>query len=182
MIGYATDFSWLPVEFRTLVQTPFEDREFLMPLNALLIVFLYLRFFFIFITQLWKPLNGLLGWLVLPLGQSSLLTFIMHLVAIPILWATPGVSEELPLSVATLWNLYYLGIIYFSVRLYGWWRNSVLESTTSGRKIASHLPIIFTSLTLILFLGAGAVNAEPNWEWEDEHYYEEYEEFEEWDD
>ena len=39
-------------------------------------------FFFLLVTQLWRPIHRLTGWLLLPLGQASLLAYGLHLIVI----------------------------------------------------------------------------------------------------
>lgn len=95
---------------------PLGLREFEMPLLPLLVVLLYLRVGWIVADALWVPLKAALGWLLLPLGEASLFTFIMHLLAIPIVinlswWPDEDVSR----LTATVWVALYLGVIYGAV-------------------------------------------------------------------
>ncbi|MDJ0767951.1 MAG: OpgC domain-containing protein [Ilumatobacter sp.] len=97
---------------------PLALREFAMPWVPLLVVGLYLRVLWMIVDELWVPLRRTLGWFLLPLGEASLFTFAMHLVAIPLVvnlawW--PG--EEIGRVAATAWVMTYLAIIYRAVLL-----------------------------------------------------------------
>ncbi|MEM9608665.1 MAG: OpgC domain-containing protein [Actinomycetota bacterium] len=95
---------------------PLGRREFQMPLLALAVVGLYLRALWIVVDSLWVPLRRALGWLLLPLGEASLFTFTMHLVAIPIMFNLPFWPEEdLGRPAATVWVVAYLVLIWVAV-------------------------------------------------------------------
>ena len=99
-----------------------------MPIGALAVVGLYLRAAWIIVDTLWVPLRRALGWLLLPLGEASLFTFTMHLVAMPVLINLPGwPGEEIDRPEATVWVIAYLAVIWVSVlgrrRALGWLRD-----------------------------------------------------------
>ncbi|MEM7335090.1 MAG: OpgC domain-containing protein [Chloroflexota bacterium] len=173
LLGYIDDYEWFPFGQALFLNSTIEIREFYMPPFSLLIVFLYFRVFFILITVLWRPLNALFGWLVLPLGQSSLETFNLHLIGMAILWATPGVKENASLAIGTLWNVYYLALIYIPVRAVGVLRNRVWEGTPLGQKLFPHIALILTTVCLFAFVGIGALKADPVWDWNQYAYEEE---------
>ena len=47
------------------------------PLRLVAAVFIF-QFAYLFVTYFWQPIKRLLGWLLLPLGQSSLYAYAMH--------------------------------------------------------------------------------------------------------
>jgi hypothetical protein len=47
------------------------------PLRLLAAIFIF-QFAYLFVTYFWQPIKGFLGWLLLPLGQSSLYAYAMH--------------------------------------------------------------------------------------------------------
>lgn len=57
----------------------FAVREFVMPPQNLLLVFLYLRLLWLVVTHLWPLVQQGMGWLCMPLGQDSLFVFCMHM-------------------------------------------------------------------------------------------------------
>jgi hypothetical protein len=65
------------------------DRELEMRPTRLTLVALYLLTCYVLVTLFWTPLSRLFGWLLIPLGQASLWSFTMHLVALLVLWNLP---------------------------------------------------------------------------------------------
>lgn len=184
--GYVTDFALFPDGLAAfLLSNDLGIREFMMPVGPLLIVLLYIRVFFIIITQLWQPLNRGLGWLMLPLGQASLFTFTMHLVAIPIIFSGASLfiddAEEVGIFGATVLGFVYMAIIFGAVKLREMLRSTTYPSFEVGRAFMQRIPQVHAGLALAVFVAAAVVAAEPTWDgleialegaWE-------YEEFEE---
>ncbi len=139
-----------------------------MPLWAFAIVLIYVRTFFITITQLWVPLNRWLGWLMLPLGQASLFTFTMHLVAISFLYNIPGIgdfeAEDLSRLMATVAGVYYMSIIFGAVKLRQYLRTQVYPRTEAGRGFLRHIPSVHAISAGVAFLAATFIFTEPTWD------------------
>ncbi|MEM9134991.1 MAG: OpgC domain-containing protein [Actinomycetota bacterium] len=124
----ATEWLGRPIAGPEL-SSPLGLREFEMPVVPLLVVFLYLRVGWIVVDALWVPIRSTLGWLFLPLGEASLFTFIMHLLAIPIVINLPWwPDEDLGRPAATFWVMLYLGVIYGAVLL----RHRIVDWLRSG--------------------------------------------------
>lgn len=165
LVGYITDFAWFPMAGDVLETYDLGIREFMMPVGPLLVVLLYVRLFFILITELWVPLNKSLGWLMLPLGQASLFTFTMHLVAIPLLYLIPGADlAEEDILLATLAGTYYMALIFGAVKLRQFLRTRAYDSTLVGRAFLKRIHYIHAGIAAALFLGATLLFAEPNWD------------------
>ncbi|MEM6430319.1 MAG: OpgC domain-containing protein [Deinococcota bacterium] len=164
LVGYATNFTGFPAVLQDFLRAnELGLREFVMPLPSLLIVLLYIRAAFILTTRWWQPLNRSLGWLLIPLGQASLFTFVMHLVAMPVLFNTPGVSEDMPLASASLWNIYYLGIIYGTVQLRRLWLTQVWTTPRQGSRFGRNSRVILTVLTGLALVTVAGRTSEPVW-------------------
>lgn len=100
------------------LDAPLGRRETQMPLAAMAVVGLYLRAGWIVTDALWQPLRRGLGWFLLPLGEASLFTFTMHLVAIPLVINLPmWGGEDVGRLPATAWVALYLAVIWVAVRL-----------------------------------------------------------------
>ncbi|HYD99077.1 MAG TPA: OpgC domain-containing protein [Alphaproteobacteria bacterium] len=52
--------------------------------------------FYALLTYAWRPLNRALGWLLLPLGRSSLYVFLMHVPALALADQLPGYFDGMP--------------------------------------------------------------------------------------
>lgn len=84
---------------------------------ASLIVF---SFFFLLTTALWRPLQRWLGWLLVPLGQSALLAYSLHVVlavALGLLTTRAGWLASDGLLTNTVVQLASLGLIWGFIRL-----------------------------------------------------------------
>lgn len=96
-----------------------EDNKANLSPVRLLLTALYFQAFYILVTWLWKPLNRLLGWLLIPLGSASLWTFTGHIVAIAVLYNLPlYVSTSDNIWAGTLWDFVALLGIWASILLY----------------------------------------------------------------
>ncbi len=88
------------------------DRGGLTPLRLVLVA-ACLRAAVLLVTFAWRPLRAALGWLLLPPGQASLWTFVMHLALFSVLMSIPGPpppgiwpgTARHALGVAMLWAL-----------------------------------------------------------------------------
>ncbi|HVA24010.1 MAG TPA: OpgC domain-containing protein [Chloroflexota bacterium] len=56
------------------------------PLRLLASVFIF-QFAYLFVTYFWQPLRRFFGWLLLPLGQSSLYAYAMHVLLLGLFYA-----------------------------------------------------------------------------------------------
>lgn len=130
---------------------PLGRREVDMPIPALGVVLLYMRFFWIAVDALWVPLRRVFGWLLLPLGQASLFTFVMHLLAIPLVVNLPlWPEDELGRAGATVWVVGYLAVIYLSVLV----RERVLLWLRSGGDVRDGLRAHGPALTVAVLCAA----------------------------
>ncbi|MEM7273069.1 MAG: OpgC domain-containing protein [Actinomycetota bacterium] len=132
-------------------------RESEMPPIPLLVVLLYLRVAWIVVDALWVPLRTALGWLLLPLGEASLFTFGMHLVAIPIVFNLAWFpDDDLGRAGATFWTVVFLGIIYGAVLI----RRRALAWVRVDRSprplIRRHGPVVAVGLLVVATVVAGA--------------------------
>lgn len=173
------------------VDAPLGRREFEMPIVALVVVGLYLRAAWIVVDVLWAPLRRAVGWLLLPLGEASLFTFTMHLVAIPLVVNLPQwTGEDVgPLS-ATLWVGGYLAVIWVAVRI----RSVVLDWLRAGGErhqwVRRRGPAVAVGALVVVALLASAspTGASGDWadaeveEWDEEDWDDhEWDDDEEWD-
>ena len=101
----------------------------------LVISFVYFRAFFLLATWLWKPVRAALGWLLLPIGQASLMAFMLHLLLIPTFWNVPGVFEDSSLLMATFWNSILLLLILGAAHL----RSLLLRGADRRPPLAAYL-------------------------------------------
>lgn len=78
---------------------------------------LYLLDFYLLVSWLWQPLRRTLGWLLLPLGQNSLWSFCVHLLAVVVVINFPGYTRNgnrlegalfQALAVALVWGSLWL--------------------------------------------------------------------------
>ncbi|MEO1065096.1 MAG: OpgC domain-containing protein [Actinomycetota bacterium] len=132
---------------------PLGRREERMPFASLAVVGLYLRAAWIVVDALWVPLRRALGWLLLPLGEASLFTFTMHLIAIPLVINLPGwPDEDIGRATATLWVGGYLALIWVAVLV----RRRVLVWLRSGdplrEQVRRHVPIASVAVLLAVLL------------------------------
>jgi len=97
-----------------------EYREWDLPPLNLMIVYIYIRIFWIMTTYLWKLLNQITGWLIIPLGQASLFTFMLHLALIPIFWNIPEIFDDLNMLTATFWNAALIVVLFAAVKIRAW--------------------------------------------------------------
>ncbi|WGL50589.1 OpgC domain-containing protein [Nocardioides sp. BP30] len=89
VVGYAAALGWLWLGHRAIVWSPYPDafygwaynhlytRVFLQP-GRLVDLVLMTVVAFAFLTTVWKPVNAVIGWLWIPLGQASLYVFTVH--------------------------------------------------------------------------------------------------------
>ncbi|SCY88794.1 OpgC domain-containing protein [Paracoccus tibetensis] len=75
------------------------DRHFLkdqLALPRLLNVTVFFVAFYALLTWFWRPIARALGWLLIPLGESSLYVFLMHLVFVLLIDQLPGYFDHVP--------------------------------------------------------------------------------------
>jgi hypothetical protein len=85
----------------------------LLPPERIFAIFVIFQGLFLASTWLWKLLQPVLGWLLIPIGEVSLYSFAMHLVIIVIFYNIPGVRDlpyffygfALLASVLLLWGM-----------------------------------------------------------------------------
>lgn len=160
LVLYVNGFSWWPELGKHVGNLDIREQK--MPYLNLIVVFVYIRFFWLFFTYMWTPLFRTLGWLLLPMGQASLFTFVMHFVAIPILWNTPGVHNNLGLFTATLWNLYFIALIYVAVRLRKWLKTKTYPKNLFFKLIQYRLNFLVIAF-LVSFLLLAFPDAIASW-------------------
>jgi hypothetical protein len=125
---FATNYALLPNLPKIL-----ESRE-LLSWERLAFVYLYLATFIIMVTIFWKPLHKATGWLLLPLGQNSLWTFLAHWVVIVLVTNLPAFDPVTTPFVGALWQTLVVVIIlgllwlrpYFTRRIPNWAYSAVL--------------------------------------------------------
>jgi len=86
-----------------------EIRSWKMPIQNLMIVFIYIRIFWIITTEIWELVIRIYGWGFIPLGQASLFTFLVHFFFLIFFWNYP-ISWRI--DTATLLILAYIAIIF----------------------------------------------------------------------
>ncbi len=64
-----------------------------LPFARMLSVFILFQGLYLLATWVWKVLEPLAGWLLIPIGEASLYSFSMHLVIIVLFYNIPGVRE-----------------------------------------------------------------------------------------
>ena len=116
--AYATEYRQFPNGEDFIFHTGGWEWEF-SPIHMAL-VFVCIRTFWLMDYYLWKPLNQAMGWLLIPLGQASLFTFMLHLALIPIFWNIPEVFEDLDLLTATFWNAVLIAVLFSAVTIRAW--------------------------------------------------------------
>ncbi len=138
------------------VNGPLGRREFEMPFSALAVVGLYLRAGWLLVDRLWVLVERSVGWLLLPLGEASLFTFVAHLAAIPTVWwiASSGYGEDDSSTLATMWTGGYLGLIWGAALV----RNRIVRQLRSGMtrsaQIRAHGPAVAVwTLALVVVVG-----------------------------
>lgn len=142
---------------------PLGVREYEMPLAALIVVGLYLRAIWFIADRAWGLLQPVLGRLLLPMGQAGLFTFVMHLVAIPVVVNLPGFSDDGSRLVATLWVLLFLTVLRGSVELHrmaGAWladRPGFVPRARSAR------PLLVAAAMAVAVLAVGSTVAADQW-------------------
>lgn len=89
VVGYAVSLGWIWLGHRFGVPTPFPDssyawlyanaytRIFLQPGRLVDLAFMLVVTYAV-LTRMWKPIDRVIGWLWIPLGQASLYVFIVH--------------------------------------------------------------------------------------------------------
>ncbi len=79
-----SDFGWLSKDLH---------EKGSLPLARMLAIFICFQAFYLLASWLWKPIDKVLGWLLVPLGEAALYVFSMHLVVIVLFYNIPGVRE-----------------------------------------------------------------------------------------
>jgi hypothetical protein len=86
-----------------------------LPIERIFGIFLYLQTFYLLIHWLWVPLNRLLGWFFVTLGEGGMYVFIMHLVVIVLFYNIPGVLN-LPNFLFGLAEIGAVGLLWVAVK------------------------------------------------------------------
>ena len=76
-------------------------------------------FFYLLVTELWRPLNRALGWFLLPLGQSALYAYAAHIVlAVPttLLLDSLAIPDRYARPVNAVVQLATLGVIWLLIK------------------------------------------------------------------
>jgi hypothetical protein len=104
VVGYAAALGWLWLGHRDLVWSPFPPdlygwayshlytRVFLQP-GRLVDLALMTVVAFAFLTTVWKPVNAVIGWLWIPLGEASLYVFVVHVFLVLAVGNLPGLDR-----------------------------------------------------------------------------------------
>lgn len=101
-----------------------ENKIAMGPLRLSLVA-LYLLTFYILTAWFWKPLNTLLGWLLIPLGSASLWTFTWQLIVIVLLYNIPAFYRQDEPWQGTFWQALGVLIIWGSIQGYRWLRRRI---------------------------------------------------------
>lgn len=67
------------------------------------------------LTVAWKPINAVMGWLWIPLGQASLYVFIVHVFFVLAVANIPGLDRQ-SFWQGTLIHTAVIAVIYLMVR------------------------------------------------------------------
>lgn len=89
---FALGLSWVPAGLYQSLYDNLYTRIFLQP-GRLIDLLLFLTVSFIVLTAFWKPLSTAVGWLYIPLGQSSLYVFIVHVFFVLAVANVPGLDR-----------------------------------------------------------------------------------------
>jgi hypothetical protein len=111
---HATEYALLP----ELPERLGERGHLLRPLRLCLIA-LYFAVFFLFAHLLWRPLRAALGWFLLPLGQNSLWTFVVHLALLDVAMNVPIFRESESMLAGTGRQALILAMLWGAVKLRG---------------------------------------------------------------
>jgi hypothetical protein len=126
-------------------------------------------FFFLLVTQFWRPIERLLGWLLLPLGRAALLAYGLHLIAIVAVynldvWGLYDRSQ----AVNTLLQAVAVGMVWGLVK--GWDQLAALPRLLArlieaparrpvGRRAALAASVLLLAVTATTATIAGPVRA-----------------------
>jgi hypothetical protein len=148
---YTTDFEAFPILGELIFQDEYREWD-LPPLN-LMIVYIYIRVFWIMTTYLWKPLNQITGWLITPLGQASLFTFMLHLALIPIFWNIPEIFDDLNMLTASFWNAALIVVLFAAVKIRALVLNVPSKRSKVFDKILQNATLILAMFFMVTFIG-----------------------------
>jgi hypothetical protein len=94
--------------------TMFNDKA-LLPLPRMLMIFVYFQALYLLVTWLWKPIQKLIGWYLVPVGEVSLYSYTLHLLVIVVVYNIPGFMQ-LPYVLYGFAQLGAAMLIYFAVK------------------------------------------------------------------
>lgn len=86
-----------------------------LPLPRMAGVFLYFYTFYLLVSWFWKPVQKVVGWFLIPLGEAGLYVFSMHLVLIVLVYNLPGFTE-LPYLLYGFAELLAVGLLWIAVK------------------------------------------------------------------
>jgi hypothetical protein len=165
IVGFSRGFQSFPIAGEWLRNYRPRIRNITMPWQNLLISFIFFRFYFIVLTNLWGILHGLFGWFLMSLGRRSLMAFIIHLLLIPLFAAAPGYENVREIGLGTIWVTVFLGILYGLVRGYEHIRNLSFARSERGKQFFDRLGFALTLGMLVFFLGAAVWQIVPEYVW-----------------
>jgi hypothetical protein len=112
LLIFETHYEFLPSLPQLLGQTHF------LPPVRLVLVIICLYSFYLLTTWFWKPLKFITGWLLLPLGQNSLWSFLAHYVVIVgFIYNFPGYQMYVDRIYGTLEHTLLLLLIWISIKV-----------------------------------------------------------------
>ncbi|MCU1548537.1 MAG: OpgC protein [Arthrobacter sp.] len=112
--GFDVRLAIMPdASYRALYDALF-GRTYLLPGRLLNVVVLVVALY-AFLTAYWKPVEGALGWFLIPLGRATLYVFIMHVALIAVISNIPALQDG-GILVNTVAYLVLLAVLWVMVR------------------------------------------------------------------
>ena len=159
---YRTDFEMLPGLGKHFADI--ELKQYEMPPLNLVVVSIYIHIFWLMTTYLWQPLQRIAGWLLIPVGQASLFTFVVHLCLIPIFWNTPNLFDDLSMLTASFWNAALISVLFGIVELRAWVRNRPTKPSQTIGYSMRNLPLVLAVIFMAAFVSlAPTQTSYPAW-------------------
>jgi hypothetical protein len=124
-------------------------RSWIMPIQNLMVVFIYIRIFWIITTEIWELMIRIYGWIFIPMGQASLFTFLIHFFFLIFFWNYP---LSWRIDTATLLILAYIAIILIITIL----RKQIMKMASLSEAYLNftikNFPLLSTIASFMLFL------------------------------